>query len=369
MALPQAIGPYRIVRELGRGGMGVVYEAEDPALGRRVALKQVLMAGADLEALQRFRREAEALAKVRHAGVVTVHACGESSQGPYLVTELVPGEPLDRLLARGPLDPRSAAALVAELADAVAALHAAGLLHRDLKPSNVIVRPSGSPVLLDFGLVRELAAETLTQSGTVLGTPGYMAPEQAKGVSPRELDGRVDVYGLGAVLFACLTGRSPHQGRTPMATLLAVLEREPEWPAAAPPDLLAIAKRALAKDPARRFPDAASLRGELERFLTGRPARRGAGRAAGWRGAIAGLAGVAALLAAILGAPGGPQARPPDLVAPQPERSDPVVTPVAASTLMVNAVLNADLLSCAWGYRFRSSHRAPVRGTQISPRP
>ncbi len=333
---PPSIGPYRILRELGRGGMGVVYQAEDPALGRRVAVKQVLAAGAaDPELLLRFRREADALARVNHPGVVRVHAVEATPQGPLLVTELIEGEGLDARLARGPLPPEEARRLVAAVADAVAALHAAGVIHRDLKPSNVMVRPDGSPVLLDFGLARDLGGESLTQTGTLLGTPGYMAPEQARG--ERAQDERVDVYGLGALLFACLAGRAPFRGATPFAALQQVLNAEAGWPSDAPPALVAAGRRALAKEPARRFPDARAFRAALlgipGAVRPRRRLRRGV-LASGCAGV--GLAAAAALLHAGSPQPGGaPQqeivlAEPLRRSPPARSRPSPPAVPTAA---------------------------------------
>ncbi len=297
----ETIGPYRVVRELGRGGMGVVYEAEDPRLGRRVALKLLPRGVLDPELLLRFGREAAALARVEHPNVLPVHGLEETERGPCLVTALIAGEPLDARLARGPLEPAQARALVGALADALTAVHAADLLHRDLKPSNVLVRADGTPVLLDFGLARELDARTLTQTGTLLGTPAYMAPEQARGVSPRLLDARVDVYGLGALLFACLAGRAPFAGPSPYAVLQQVVEREPAWPAHSPPDLVAVGRRALAKEPAERYASAAELGAALARPAAPR------GRA---RAMAVGLTALAALAALALHGIAGPSATP-----------------------------------------------------------
>lgn len=198
------IGPYHVVRELGRGGMGVVYEVSHPGVpGRRLALKRILTDVADAKGLVRFGREAQLLARVRHHNVLRVHELGRTAEGPYVVTELVEGENLRELLTRGPFEPRRAAELVRDLADALGAVHAEGILHRDLKPENVLLRPDGTPVVLDFGLARELDGEGLTRTGDVLGTPAYMSPEQANGESPSRLDARTDVYGLGGSCSRC----------------------------------------------------------------------------------------------------------------------------------------------------------------------
>ncbi|MCO5171701.1 MAG: serine/threonine protein kinase [Planctomycetes bacterium] len=280
------VGPYEVMRELGRGGMGVVYEVRDPALPRRLALKLILDGGGS-EVVARFVREAELLARVRHPGVVAVHAVGRAPEGPYVVMDLVEGEPLARLAARG-LDPARAAALVRALCDAVEALHAQGVLHRDLKPQNVIVRPDGAPVLLDFGVARDAASATsLTRTGQVLGTPRYMAPEQAEGKGGRPHDRRTDVYGLGAILFELLGGAPPFaEVEGGLGVLVAVQERAPRWPAA-PEALGRVLRRAMARRPEDRPPTAAALgaalRGRPARRRRPRPAPVGAGEGAGAR--------------------------------------------------------------------------------------
>ncbi|MCO5171699.1 MAG: serine/threonine-protein kinase [Planctomycetes bacterium] len=255
--MTRRIGPYEVVRELGRGGMGVVYEVTDPALPRRLALKLILDR-ADPDALARFKREVELLARVRHPNVVAVHAVGRAPEGPYVLMDLVEGEPLSRLVGR--FDAARAVEVVRALCGAVEALHAQGVLHRDLKPQNVLVRPDGTPVLLDFGLARGVWADRLTRTGEVLGTPRYMAPEQAEGRGSPTHGARVDVYGLGAILFELLAGAPPFaevQGG-PIPALAAVLEREPRWP---PVDaaLGAVLRRAMARRPEDRFASAAEL--------------------------------------------------------------------------------------------------------------
>jgi len=322
------IGPYRVVRELGRGGMGVVYDVRHPEIPRPLALKLLPAARFDPEDLLRFAREARLLAKVRHPGVVRIHACDRTPQGDaYLVTELVAGEPLDRC---APLPPRRAAAVVSDLAAAVAALHAAGVLHRDLKPANALLGPDDRVTLLDFGLARELDGERLTRTGDVLGTPAYMAPEQVRGAAA--VDERADVYGLGAVLFHLLAGRAPFAGPGVPALLRGVLEEEPEWPEA-PPALLRVLRAAMAKDPAERPASAATLGDALEACLAGRggsgPDRRGLALA----GAGLVLAGVAAAVAASAALEPGPETTPPRATPvraderPAAERSPPATAP------------------------------------------
>jgi hypothetical protein len=302
-----------VLRELGRGGMGVVFEVQDPNLPRTLALKLLLKRKASESSLERFLREARVLTKVEHGGVVRVHDLGESPEGPYLVMAKVTGESLAERLARGgPLRPREAAELVAALAEAVEAVHAAGVLHRDLKPANVMLRPSGAPVLLDFGVARDEEAERLTRTGTTLGTPSYMSPEQARGESSASLGPATDVYALGVLLYEVLTGRPPFEG-PPLTVLGAILSMDPEPPSRVRPGipkaLDAICLRALRKNPAKRPPSAAALGEDLTRFLAG-----GGGPGGGWvKPALVGLTTralvVLATLAGLL-APGGAEAEP-----------------------------------------------------------
>ncbi|MGE0712743.1 MAG: WD40 repeat domain-containing serine/threonine protein kinase [Planctomycetota bacterium] len=259
----EALGPFTVLRELGRGGMGAVLVVRRPGSEVELALKLVLAAD-DPVALARFGREAELLARVQHPAVLRVHELGRLPQGPYLLTDLVEGEPLDQLVRRsGPLPPAEAARIARELADGLVALHAAGVLHRDVKPQNVVLRADGRPVLLDFGLARSADGQRLTLTGEILGTPAYMPPEQADGASPETLDGRVDVYALGAMLYFLLGGEPPFRGTT-IEVLRKVFEEEPPWPAA-PPALLATLRRAMCKEREGRQPDAAALRDELDR--------------------------------------------------------------------------------------------------------
>jgi serine/threonine protein kinase len=266
------VGPYEVVAELGRGGMGVVYEVRGPDDPRRLALKLILPGVADAQALARFGREAELLARVQHGGIVRVVTLARAPEGPYLVTELVEGEELGDRLTRGPLTPDEAARIVRGVADALEAVHRAGVVHRDLKPSNVMLRPNGSPVLLDFGIAQDESAEKLTQTGALLGTPNYMAPEQAGG--ERELIGpRTDVYSLGAVLYTCLSGEKPFGEKSSLALVKAVLTSTPEPLSKLRPDvpkgLAAICRRAMAPDLGDRYPGAAALRNDLDLFLAG----------------------------------------------------------------------------------------------------
>jgi serine/threonine protein kinase len=272
--LPSLEG-FEILGELGRGGMGVVYQARQEHLNRPVALKMILAGDfAGDEARRRFLAEAEVVARLQHPGIVQVHAFGTAPNGsPYFALEYLPGGSLDQKLAGTPLPPREAAALVAELADAVQAAHAANVVHRDLKPANVLLTADGTPKVTDFGLAKQ-ASSKLTASGAILGTPSYMAPEQAAGKGS-EVGPAADVYALGAILYECLTGRPPFHAETPLDTLLQVLERHP-----APPRLLSanvdrnvetICLKCLEKDPGQRYGSAKALAEDLERYLAGEP--------------------------------------------------------------------------------------------------
>src|SRR5689334_17326989 len=260
--LPQVPG-YEVLRELGRGGMGVVYAARHLRLNRIVALK-VMRAGpaADRE---RFRQEAEAVARLQHPNVVQIFEVGdwpaEGGPTPYLALEYVAGPSLDRHLAGRPQPPRAAAALVETVARGVHAAHGAGVVHRDLKPANVLLAADGTPKITDFGLAKRLDAPAgHSLSGLVVGTPSYMAPEQAAGKS-QAVGPAADVYSLGAVLYELLTGRPPFRGATPVDTVLQVLADEPAPPRLlqprVPPDLDTICLKCLHKQPGGRYASAA----------------------------------------------------------------------------------------------------------------
>ena len=264
-------GPFIVGPELGRGGMGVVYRAEHADLGREVALK-LLAAGvyATPEQRRRFLAEARVAGRIRHPHVVAIHDAGERDGQLYCAMDLVAGTDLATRLRTGPLPARQAAEILSTVAGAVQHLHDNGILHRDLKPSNVLIDAGGSPQLADFGLARDDRADGGTATGTVLGTPEYMPPEQAAG---RSLDHRADVYGLGAVLYALLTGRPPFSGATRLLALMNVLEREPVPPRRlrtnVPVPLERICLRCLEKDPARRYATAAAVSADLEAWLRG----------------------------------------------------------------------------------------------------
>jgi WD40 repeat protein len=283
--LPEAATPwpdipgYEVLGELGHGGMGVVYQARQVPLKRLVALKMIRAGpGAGPELLRRFRAEAEAVARLRHENIIQVYEIGEHEGCPYFSLEYVEGGSLARQLAGGPLSARQAAALTRTLARAVQHAHEQGVVHRDLKPANVLLTAGGMPKVGDFGLAKRLDEESgHTLTGQVLGTPSYMAPEQAAG-RVKEIGPAADVYALGAILYECLTGRPPFKGPTPLDTLEQVRHQEPVPPSrlqpSVPRDLELIGLKCLRKEPGRRYASAAELAEELRRFLAGEPLLR-----------------------------------------------------------------------------------------------
>ncbi|HHI81039.1 MAG TPA: hypothetical protein ENK02_13815 [Planctomycetes bacterium] len=299
---PKRIGEFQLLRELGRGGMGIVFEAVQDSLRRKVALKilpsQLSM---DVSALARFQREAAAAGRLQHEAIAAVYTIGEENGIHYFAMEMVEGPSLEDCLkkvrSRDPAEmkkslleeagfpcpdwvpaspmPRfyaAAASWCARIADALFEAHRERILHRDLKPSNILIRPDGSPVLVDFGLSRDQMEGGLTRSGDAVGTPSYMAPEQARGEA--NLDQRVDVYGLGATLYELVTFRPPFEGRHPTQIMKKILEEDPVDPArlnsAIPKDLARIIMRCLEKDRARRYPDTKTLAQELWAFVRGK---------------------------------------------------------------------------------------------------
>ncbi len=280
--LPATFGDYDLVEEIARGGMGVVYRAVQRSLGRTVAIKMLLrrdLAGpADIA---RFRSEAEAAARLDHPGIVPIFEVGEHDGHPFYSMRFIEGTTLARRLAAGPLPPREAATLLAKVADAVEEAHRRGVLHRDLKPSNILIDAAGEPHVSDFGLAKRLeAAESMTHTGAILGTPCYMSPEQAAG-SRGDVGPTSDVWSLGAILYQTLTGRPPFQAAGPMDTLLAVLETDPPVPRSldrdVDRDLEMIALKSLQKPQDLRYASAAELAADLRAYLVGDPvaARRG----------------------------------------------------------------------------------------------
>lgn len=272
-ALPAAVGRYQVRSELGRGGVGVVYLAWDPHLEREVALK-TLIAGRDASEVQieRFLREVRAATRLRHPHLVSVHDAGVEEGRFYLAMDRIQGESLADLLEReGSLAPRRAAELLAPIAKALAHAHAEGFLHRDVKPENLLIDTEGEGYLTDFGLAVDLSeSERLTHTHQSLGTPAFMAPEQLRG---HNRDPRVDVYSLGATLYECLTGRVPYDADSFPELLHQVLTTEPPRPRELrprlAPDLEAIVLTCLEREPEARYPGAAELAADLERFLAG----------------------------------------------------------------------------------------------------
>lgn len=275
--LPRRFGVYELLQEIGRGGMGVVYRARHASLGSTVAVKMIRSSQlASDEEVRRFYQEAREAARLSHSHIVKVHDVGECDGQHYLAMDLVEGAPLSSLLSeQEPMEPEQAADMLADLARAVHYLHCQGIIHRDLKPSNVLVDGEGCPHLTDFGLIKVLTRDSReTTSGTIIGTPCYMSPEQARGQSSH-VTACSDVYSLGAMLYEMLTGRPVFREENPLETLLCVLEREPPLPRklnpSVPDDLEQICLRCLEKKPERRYESAAALAEDLERFLKKEP--------------------------------------------------------------------------------------------------
>jgi WD40 repeat protein len=269
-----AIPGYEILEQLGRGGMGVVYKARQRSLDRIVALKMIL-GHPEPEVLTRFRTEAEIVARLQHPNVVQIYEIGEHAGQPFLALEYVAGGTLAEKVANTPLPPKEAARVGERLARAVHAAHERGVIHRDLKPANTLLTVDGQPKVTDFGLAKKLdAGPGHTYSGAILGTPSYMAPEQALG-STAAVGPAADVYALGALLYEALTGRPPFKGATVLETLEQVAGREPVPPAqlqpTVPRDLETICLKCLQKDARRRYRSAAALAEDLARFQEGRP--------------------------------------------------------------------------------------------------
>ncbi len=275
---PDQIGPYRVLRELGRGGMGVVYRALDPELRREVALK-VMIAGAQAHEadVERFRREAAVVAKMgRHPHLVQIHDIGRDADRLYFTMDFVEGRSAkQRVEEEGAFPPREAARIAAEVAGALAFAHKAGVVHRDVKPHNILLDRDNKAFLGDFGLAKDTSnAAGLTESGSAFGTPAYMSPEQAGGHAS-QATALSDLYSLGATLFEMLTGRAPFVGETGMDIIRQVLDADPPAPgtlkAGIHRDLEIICLKALRKEPEKRYSSAADMEADLRRFLNGEP--------------------------------------------------------------------------------------------------
>ncbi len=269
----QQFGHYQILEELGRGGMAVVFKAYQPSLNRCVALK-VLPSHYqdDAELLARFRREAEATRALLHPNIVRVFEVGEAQGMPFIAMEYVEGGSVAQEMARrrGPLDVATATGIAAQVAAALDSAHRQGVIHRDVKPSNILLAGDGRALLSDFGIAKKAGKTTLTQKGTLLGTPAYMSPEQARG--RRNLDGRSDIYSLGIVLYEMLTGDVPFHGDDPTVILRAILDDAPPPPSwlnpSIPPALERIVLRALAKQPEQRYATAGEMLAALQAAAT-----------------------------------------------------------------------------------------------------
>jgi serine/threonine protein kinase/tetratricopeptide (TPR) repeat protein len=270
------LGDYELLEEIGRGGQGVVFRARQKSLNRTVALKVIgLGQWASKAHLKRFRREAEAAASLEHPGIVPIHEVGERDGSCYFSMKFIEGGQLDEIVRREPMPIRQAAELIAKVARTVHYAHEHGILHRDIKPGNILLDAKGEPHLTDFGLARLLETEsTITRTLEVLGTPSYMAPEQALGENAA-VSSATDVYGLGAVLYQLLTGQPPFAGGTTYETIKLLLDTEPRQPRLLNPkidrDLSTISLKCLEKDPKRRYSSALALAQDLERWLKHEP--------------------------------------------------------------------------------------------------
>lgn len=269
---------FEILEELGRGGMGVVYKARQRSLNRLVALKMIRDGGrARPRDLARFRIEAKAVARLRHANILQIYEIGDESGLPFVALELLEGGSLEVRMAGTPQPGFRAAETLSILARATHAAHEAGIIHRDLKPSNVLFTCDGIPKITDFGLAKRLEEDDgYTESGQVMGSPSYISPEQARGRN-REVGPTADVYSLGAILYQMLTGRPPFRGTTPVETVMQVIHEEPVAPSRllskVPRDLETICLKCLDKEPRRRYASASDLADDLGRFLAGEPIR------------------------------------------------------------------------------------------------
>jgi serine/threonine protein kinase len=284
MELPNQIGNYDIIDTLGRGGMGIVYKARDRRLGRTVAIKvlpsaawghavRMLSEAISGEQQTRFYAEARAVARLQHPNIVQIYDIGEHEGLPYVALEFVGGGSLAQKIRKEKMTPQAAAEIVAKLARAVQHAHEMGVLHRDLKPSNILLTPDGQPKIADFGLAKMQENEALSLEGQIIGTPSYMAPEQAAG-KIQEIGPPTDIYSLGAILYEALTGRPPFRGASVYETLSQLATEPVVAPQALSPavsvDLSAICLKCLAKNRDERYASAKALAEDLEACLEGR---------------------------------------------------------------------------------------------------
>ncbi|WP_432994260.1 protein kinase domain-containing protein [Dactylosporangium sp. CA-233914] len=317
-------GRYEIERHIASGGMGDVYQGHDMVLGRTVAVKLLRAPVGEPEFVERFRAEARTMATISHPGVVDVYDFGDDpAAGVYLVMQYIDGESLARTLDREErLSAETTMRLVAEAAEALHAAHEKGVMHRDVKPGNLLLRPDGSAVLTDFGVARSATATHQTASGLLLGTASYIAPERAGG---RPATAQSDIYSLGVVAYLCLAGRLPFEGESLLQIALRHANDEPPpLPADVPPAAREVVARALAKDPAARWPSAAALAEAARHAMASAPPRRPL--LGGRRLLVAGAAAAAVALVAasvVVLVRGGDDPKPPDPVA-NPGATNPV---------------------------------------------
>jgi len=317
LSVGSRVGPYELTARLGAGGMGEVYRARDPQLGRDVAVKVLRSVSGDPDLRARFKREARVLAALSHPNIAVIHGFEQAGPEPALIMELVEGETLAERLSRAtrpgsmPMPVSEAIELAGQLALALQSAHEKGIVHRDLKPANIKIRPDGTLKVLDFGIAKALAESSLedvtvadTRAGVILGTPAYMSPEQTQG---QAIDKRTDIWAFGCVLFEMLTLTRPFDAPTPADALAAVLTREPDWaalPESTPAPIRTLLRRCLQKDRQRRLADIADARFELADAQTMLSAPSSAPRAesAHRRGTRALVAGLVALVGLVLGA-------------------------------------------------------------------
>lgn len=267
---------FELIEEIGRGGMGVVYKARQKSLNRLVALKMIL--GGHLASaadVKRFRSEAMAAASLRHPNIVAIHSVDSCDGQHYFTMPLIEGQSLAGMVLRGPLPPIQAAELIRTVADAIHHAHTQGVIHRDIKPANILVDREGVPFVSDFGLAKRLDGAGSTRPGELMGTVGFLPPEQAMGEPG--VDRRSDVYSLGATLYCLLTGHPPFHAASHVDTVFQVMHREPvpirRLNESVPRDLETICMRCIEKQPHRRLDTAADVGAELQRFLNGEPIR------------------------------------------------------------------------------------------------
>ena len=270
------VSGYEILGELGRGGMGVVYKARDQKLNRVVALKMILSGShASDEDMRRFQTEAEAVARMQHPNIVQIYEVAEHEGTPFLALEFAEGGSLEQQISGTPQNARQSAELTETLARAIQAAHEEEIIHRDLKPANILLTAEGDPKITDFGLAKRMDDDSnQTKTGSLLGTPSYMAPEQVSG-NRQDLGPSADIYALGAILYHLLTGRPPFLAETPLDTLMQVMGEEPVPPrrlnSTLPRDLETITLKCLEKDPQRRYESCRQMADDLRKFLDNEP--------------------------------------------------------------------------------------------------